>query len=47
MIPEGQEMEVNTIDEVEHTFGVKVRSPVQTTTNGVKTETQTEVQNGA
>ena len=35
MMPEGQEAEVGTVDEVEHTFSVKVKSMVQTTTNGV------------
>ncbi|KAH7397114.1 DHS-like NAD/FAD-binding domain-containing protein [Pyrenochaeta sp. MPI-SDFR-AT-0127] len=47
MIPEGQQMEVNTIDDVEHTFGIKVRSLVPTTTNGVRNELQSEVKNGA
>lgn len=38
MIPEGQQAEVVTVDNYEHTYRVKISSAVQTTTNGVMTE---------
>ena len=40
MIPEGQQAEVGVVESLEHTFSVKVKTLVQTTTNGAKSEPQ-------
>lgn len=39
MIPEGQTVDVQLVNDEEHISSVKVRGPVATTTNGVKNET--------
>ncbi|CAO2650791.1 Nn.00g020830.m01.CDS01 [Neocucurbitaria sp. VM-36] len=44
MIPEGQTAEVDTVDAYEHTFSVKVRSSVQTTTNGATTTNESNTE---
>ncbi|KAF1841188.1 SIR2-domain-containing protein [Cucurbitaria berberidis CBS 394.84] len=42
MMPEGQQADIGIIDDEEHTYSVKVRGPVQTTTNGVTSEAKIE-----